>query len=210
MFGNFARRAAAAVILTAIPAAGALAQAGSIGKIDVEKINKEYKVATRYQDELQRYRTELEREFEEFVQTAYLPAEELAELNRLKEKSAPSDQEKVRIKELSEYTKIRRDRLRALEQKPEAELVDAEKDEMALLRQKETEAQRNAQAKDSDLMQKLVAKQQEYAAEIEQHVTDALAGVCTDKNLVAVFGSDVLLYGGVDITDEVLAKLNAE
>jgi Skp family chaperone for outer membrane proteins len=210
MFRKLARWTLSAALIAAIIAPGAQAQAAAIGKVDIEKINKEYKLATRYQDELQRYRTELEKQFEDFVQTAYLSADELAELNQLKGKKSPTPAEQARIKELGDYTKAQRDRLRTLEQKSESDLTDPEKAEMAQLRQKETDAQRNAQTKDSDLMQQLVAKQQQYADEIEKNVTAALGEVCQAKNLVAVFGSDVLLYGGVDITEDVLAKLNVD
>jgi Skp family chaperone for outer membrane proteins len=203
------RAAAVAVALSAILSTGVLAQAASIGKVDVEKINKEYKLATRYQDELQRYRAELEKQFDDFTKTSYLSSEELAELNALNEKKNPSDAEKARIQQLTDYTKTKQDRLRELEQKPENELSDAEKTEMGQLRQKETDAQNGAKAKDNDLMQKLLARQKEYADEIEKNVTSALEAISKEKNLTAVLSNDVILYGGVDITDEVLAKLNA-
>lgn len=62
---------------------------------------------------------------------------------------------------------------------------------------------------DAELRQKMTQKQQETQDAINKQISDAAKSVGDAKGLSVVLSKDTVLYGGVDITDQVAKKLGA-
>jgi outer membrane protein len=58
------------------------------------------------------------------------------------------------------------------------------------------------------LQEELRKKQEEIGKKLDQAIQQAINTVATQKSIPAVFDKSAVLYGGQDITDEVLAVLN--
>ncbi len=61
---------------------------------------------------------------------------------------------------------------------------------------------------DLQLGQRLEQKRQELLKPIVEEINAAIKEVCAAKGLSVVLGKNVVIYGGVDITEEILKKLN--
>jgi Skp family chaperone for outer membrane proteins len=210
-------RTIVAVVLVSLLAAPALA--AGIGVIEYNRVLSEYDLYKQYEQQLERYASELEGELAEFASTALLTSDELSELNTLKAKTSPTDQEKARMDELKGLTKARQDRERELEQKtsPTAE----EQNEMRTLIQKIQDADKRYKDMQQQMMGKLGDRNKEYFEKVETNVRTMIETVAKEKGLDTVLNKEVrlsdrqmsmtfpiVLYGGIDISDDVLARLN--
>jgi Skp family chaperone for outer membrane proteins len=204
----------AAILVTAVPAV-----AGGIGVVDYNRVVTEYGLYKQYEQQLERYASELRAELNEFTATALLTSEELKELNALEAKPSPTDEDKSRIAALKDMTKTRQDRLRELQQKPSP--TSEEQAEMRNLIQKMQDADKQIQDKNQDMMAKLDERNREYFTKVETNVRAVIETVAKEKGFDAVINKDmrlsdrqtsvtfpVVLFGGTDISDEVLTQLN--
>ena len=83
--------------------------------------------------------------------------------------------------------------------------------------QKETQAKIDAAQDDAtkqklveEMRQNLAKKDQEIAKSIQDKAMEAAKAVGDGKGLSVVMSKDTVLYGGVDITDQVLKKLASD
>jgi Skp family chaperone for outer membrane proteins len=208
------------IVMVAILVCGAAANAAGIGLVDYAKASTESNLYKSYDQQGQRYHSELAAEFEEFRSTVLLTSAELTELNALKAKTTPAEADKTRMAELKGFTEKRSQRLRDLQQKPNP--TEAETAELTELSRADRAAAEQLQTKDRDLATKFAQRIAEYSNDVSTKVREAVAGVAKEKQLDLVFAKEmtvpdrqgnaltlpILLYGGIDITDDVLAKLN--
>ena len=208
------------MVVAAILMCGAVANAAGVGLVDYGKASTESNLYKSYDQQIQRYHSELAAEFAEFQSTSYLTSAELSELNALKAKTAQTEAEKTRVAELEGLTKKRNQRLLELQQKTNP--TEAEAAELTDLTRTDRAAADQLQKKDSELAAKFSQRNAEYATDVAAKVKEAVAAVAKDKQLDLVFAKEltmpdrqgnaltlpIVLYGGTDITDDVLAKLN--
>jgi outer membrane protein len=141
-------------------------------------------------------------------QCKLLSAEELNELFLLLGKPNQTDKDKERIKELQDQEKALDAELKDLQAKKEPN--NQEK-----ARQKELQ---DRQASADDAVQKLLEqakaqfdeKNKALTQEVRNDILKAIEDVSKQKNLTMVLDKNALLYGGVDITQLVIDKLNGK
>ena len=61
---------------------------------------------------------------------------------------------------------------------------------------------------DEELTKAVKAKESDLLKKIDDQVEAAAKAVAGEKKLTAVFTKQAIIYGGVDVTDDLLAKLN--
>ena len=197
---------ALALVCGAPPAARA---EGGIGKLDGEKVFKEYKLYQKLNDELQAMGRTLIQEFSERKQKhPLLVDEEWNRLLTLRKKAANASPA-----EKQEY-----DRLSQLSFERDKDLADLEAaaklDDKQQAKLKELSAYR-AQAKQmmDDQWERIQKQGAERSKEIEQRLTaeirEAVKKIAQQKGLAVVMQADVVIFGGEDITEATLALLNA-
>ncbi len=63
----------------------------------------------------------------------------------------------------------------------------------------------------ADIQRKIIGVNQAYAAQLKQKLDESLAGMCKEKEIDVVVDSSkdqpIILHGGIDLTDEVIKKL---
>jgi Skp family chaperone for outer membrane proteins len=205
--------------VTALLLLAAPALAGGIGVIDYNRVVSEYDLYKQYEQQLERYASELEAELTEFGSTALLTSEELSELNALKGKTGPTQEETARIDALKGLTKMRQDRERELEQKPSP--TPEEQAEMRDLIKRMQDADQRFKDMNQQMMAKLGDRNKEYFAKVEANVRAMIETVAKEKGLDTVVNKDmrlsdrqmsmtipVVLFGGIDISEDVLSRLN--
>ena len=188
------------------PACAAIADT-SWGVVDMGRVEEEYRGMQDLNQQFQEFQREQEREFETRRITRALYEEERQEFLDLLQMGAPTDEREARLAELEALSDQRERRLVELDQMP-ARSPEQEQDYQAI---KELYDKRVAElaALQASIREARVAKYEELSKVIADSITGAVKAVAEEKKLPLVLRKDVVLYGGSDITDEVLAKLNA-
>ena len=188
------------------PAAVALTSA-NIGVVDIARVGAEYTSLLEKNRELETLAQSLTVEIEARTLYPFVTEEEMQELLELLAKAEPTAEEQARAKLLVEESQKREAELLALEGKQEP--TDEETS-----RRSELRAIRNAGSEKVEELRELYGAQldgqrQRIEAEVVTAVRAAIEEVAGEMALPLVFDKDAILLGGTDITDQVLAKLNA-
>jgi len=120
--------------------------------------------------------------------------------------AAPTDANRKRLQELEALSGTREQRLLELRQKKErtADEENEAKQWGALYEKSMTELA----TLQAELQASRLAKYEELSKVVADNVTNAVKSVAEEQKLTLVVRKDAVLYGGVDITDTVLTKLN--
>jgi len=174
----------------------------------MERVAAEY----RGMHELNRQFQEFQREQDELLDTRYktraLYAEERQEYLDLADMAAPTEERDKRLAELADLSDTRERRLLALRQRTERSA--AEEEEYQQLRAVYDERMNELAALQAGIQQARVAKRDELTEVVADSVHSAVKAVAEEKGLPIVLRKEMVLHGGSDITEEVLAMLNAE
>ncbi len=199
------------VLLTAVAMGGpiwAAEPAPSWGVVDMERVAAEY----RGMHELNRQFQEFQREQDELLDTRYktraLYAAERQEYLDLADMGAPTEERDKRLAELSDLSDQRERRLLALRQ--QGERTPAEEEEYQQLKTVYDKRMGELAALQTDFQEARVAKRNELTKVVADSVHSAVTAVAEEKGLPIVLRKEVVLHGGSDITEEVLARLNAK
>jgi len=199
------------VLLTVIGMCGPIwaAESGSSwGVVDMERVGAEY----RGMHELNRQFQEFQRQQDELLETRYktraLYDEERQEYLDLTDMGPPTDERDKRLAELGDVSDQRERRLLELRQKKER--TPAEEEEYQQLGAVYDERMSELAALQADVQQARLAKRNELTKVVTDSVHGAVKAVAEEKGLPIVLRKEMVLHGGTDITDEVLARLNAE
>jgi Skp family chaperone for outer membrane proteins len=206
-----AAAAVAGLFLTAYPGKGAPKDAkggASVGFVDLGLVTDKLKqsqewlvMVKQFEDNRSKFRTEMT----DLTKVRYLSQQERAEFNNLKAKPKPSDSENARIKDLEGKSNKLDQEFQTLAglEKPTKEQDDRLKEiaatrEKALIMLKDEEQKR---AQELDQMHVgMLDKQQEKILKI-------VGQVAQNKDLEMVVDRQLVLYGGQDVTPDVLKKL---
>jgi len=193
--------------LTVVTAASA--QETKIGKLDGERVFKEYKLYQQLNEELQALGRSLITQYD--VRKRKFPLLLDEEYNRLADlmgrRQALSPAEK---QELEKLEKLSDDRDREL-----AELEGLQQlDEKQNARWRELGTMRTQAAQMlRDQWERIQRQGEERAREIETKLTaeirSAVEEVAKEQGLTVVLQAEVVVFGGIDITDATVTKLNA-
>jgi len=210
---QLAKQAAAILIACALiatlaaPSALAQERAPRVGVVDMSKVLDGYKEFQASDQQYKAFLRERQVQLAERASLRLLNPQELKEYQNLKQVTAPSDEQKRRIEELKAVADTREKELTGLQavttpteeqQKRLAELNDLQEKSNAELAQMEESARAEINQRNKELSDQLNKK-----------IEAVLAAVAKDKRFDLVLAKDAVLYGGLDITDAVLAKLNA-
>jgi outer membrane protein len=194
---------AVSVLATAVPAAAD----SSWGVVDMGRLQAEYEAMQNLQQQFDEFQMEQEKRLEERHKTRLLQDDERQEFLDLSQVAAPTEERSQRLEQLaglSDQRERRRFDLRKQEERTEVE--EAELKELDALYDKRMEELAALQA---DVLKSRQAKWEELTKLLTESVNDAVKTVAEEKKLTIVVRKDTVLFGGVDITSEVLATLNA-
>jgi Skp family chaperone for outer membrane proteins len=208
--GCLAAAVAAGVAFTALPgnAQRKTAAPSSIGYVDLAAVTDQIKKTPTWQQMTKKFddqRGVYSKEIETLTKTRYLTDQERKELELLRAKPKASDAEAARIAELEKksetldreaQTLAGIEKPNEMQEKRIGELAELRKGALAVLQdetEKRTESLRRLEAEVLDDMQK--------------QVLDKVAQVAESKNLTLVLDRGAILYGGQDLTQDVVKKL---
>jgi Skp family chaperone for outer membrane proteins len=186
----------------AAPAAGNFA----LGFVDLVRIGKEYEGTKNSQAELDGFQQSLRKQLDDRETTRFLDEKERAAVDAIRAAAAPTEEQKKQLNDYLATSKSREAQLRALQQNPnKTEQEKADADRLSKLSAKTDE--------DMDAMgEKLEGQLQTKADEISKKLTDtvtvAIEAVAKEKGYMAVVDKKAMLYGGTDVTEDVLKQLN--
>jgi Skp family chaperone for outer membrane proteins len=177
-----------------------------IGIVDGEKVYTNAPRVKQYTEELNVLRQELAQKLDIRSQNMMLNDAEIQELITLKAKTPSSPAEDARIKALEDT-----ERSRDAEYKTLQGTKEPTADQKARLKELQDMQQHskdtgNALAKDYD--GQLQTKMQELNSKAEADVREAITKVASEKGVQMVFAKEAVLFGGTDISDDVIKNLD--
>jgi len=193
--------------VTLLAPARAAASAAQWGVVDTDRVAAEYDEMTALNAQFQQFQREQETELERQHKTRMLSDDERREYLDLIQMGAPTPERDARILELGGLSDDRENTLLDLRENdsrtPEEEADYTRLNQLYQTRVKElADLQLRAQ-------QAVRAKLEEFNKIVTDNVQQAVEAVAEEKQLSIVIRKDAVLHGGVDITDDVLAELNA-
>jgi len=210
--GYAAALAVAGVMMAALPG---MAQKGGKGKVDatvgyvdLAEISEQIKETTtwktavkKFEDERAKYRNEIE----DLASIRFLSAAERSELQTLRAKAKPTDGEKDRIKALEDTSsKLEREYQQlAMTEKPN-EQQGARLKELTQTREK---ASGDLQEEYNKRLQSLEDSERKIMDEMQGQILKVVTQIAEDRGLAMVVDRQVILYGGQDLTQDVVKKL---
>jgi Skp family chaperone for outer membrane proteins len=202
------------LLMTALPgkpARAAEAKFPVFATLDVEKAFNGYDKKTQLDAKLQADKAQADEKLRLRSDNAFLTADEFTQLADLAAKPTKTDDDKTKIAALTKTANDRQAEYTGLQQKKDA--TDAEKARLQELQSMGEKAKAAFDAEQTSLYQKLQKQQVDLSKQIMQDVEVAATNVAKAKGITMVFNKSFgepgfIIYSGMDITDEVLAKLN--
>lgn len=178
----------------------------TVGVVDVTKVYAEAPRIKQLREQLDKRRVELSTKLEIRGQSLMLSEEQVRELIDLKLKPTPTEAEKTKIKQLVDLERANDDELKTLQ--GTAQPTDAQKtrmNELAEIQKKsKTIGEQMERDYNSQLQNEAMGLESKAATEIEE----VIKTVAQAKKLSFVFAKDAVFFGGVDVTTEVIGKLD--
>lgn len=179
----------------------------NIGLVDISRIGQEYTNLIEKNKDLENLLAARKAELEIRQSYRLLTEEEMQELLKLLALKEPTPEQKSRAQELADLSQKRDAELLALDTKEN--LTPEEKGRRSELRQIQTAAAQKTEELAAAYAAEMQQERQKIEGNVVQAVRNAVTEVATELGLAIVFDKDAILFGGTDITDRVLQKLNA-
>jgi outer membrane protein len=180
----------------------------AIGVADIDQVLSEYEEFDRMNREFKEFQNQQALAFEEQYAIRLLEAEERTEYVSLSsETSLPTTRNRARRQELLALSEKREQDLDQLRAKNE--LTPAEESYLKRLRDLEEQGAKQLAEFRRKLLAERETKQKDLNRQITEKIDRAIAEVANEKKLALVLSKPAVLYGGSDVTQAVLAKLNA-
>jgi Skp family chaperone for outer membrane proteins len=176
-----------------------------LGFVDIKAVFQQAPAAQAAVKQAEQLKAQLQNELALKQDTLALTDAERTELNGLLAKASPSDKEKARIAELRGKTGKLDEELRSLRQKPTP--TDAEKARLQELTQLLSTAENKLRTDMEALQTQLDQKGDELMSGLQDKILKAVEEVAKDQGLAMVVDKQARLFGGVDITPQVVGKL---
>lgn len=203
----FAIVAGAVLMVATGTAALAAAPASEVGVVDIEQIYASHPRLQELNRRFADFRQQQEAQLERMFQTRLLTDEEQREFMDQLEMGAPTEAREARLTGLAEDSTQREQRLAELRQN-ESRTAEEEQEYTEL---EQTHNRRVAELTNLQLTleQAVTDKHDELWALVTENVEAAIQAVAEEQSLTLVLQKEAVLYGGVDITDAVVALLSA-
>lgn len=196
---------------TAAPAADAKSVAQVFGTCDVEQAFNSYEKKKVLEAELQTYYDQAKAKLELRQANKLLTDAEFTQLADLKSKAKPLDADTKKIEEITNTSKQREQEFQGLQQKTSP--TDPEKTRLLELQDQIKKADQAIKDDETKYQADLNKKRVELSQQVMLDVNTAIGAVAKEKGLAIVFNKSVaepslIIYSNLDITEEVLKKLN--
>ena len=176
--------------------------------VDIGKVLSEYRKTgafAKYGQKVREQTQQYGQEMETLAQFRYLNDIERREALALKAKPKPIDKEAARLAELKKKSDDVDNEAATLSQK--ASPTDADKARIAALSTMRTNAVRTLAKEESDRRDALRKLESDTLGEVEQELLKLVERVAKDLKLPYIYERRAVLFGGNDVTAEVLKKL---
>jgi len=180
----------------------------TIAKVQLGKIQGEYLELRSAQGDLDKWLQAQRAYLDELVGFAFLSAEHFDEAAAILQKGAEAtDQEKKRLEELRGVSDAKDQRQREL--LANAQRTPQEEDEFNSLREVYNARQKQLEDKGKRVVAELEGRRQRAVSGLMKKVQEAIQAEAQAQAFTYVLDADVVFFGGTDITDSVLSRLNA-
>lgn len=196
-------------VVLALSAVSAADQPSTVGKIDMERVFKEYMLYQQLTEQFNGFAQKLVSRLEQRSKRySLLLDEEWGRLVELLDKgAAATPAERAALQELQKLNNDRDVELAKLEGLPE--FTDAQKKRFQELAAKRTQARQGIEEMKLRVKQQIDERDAELTAQFNGKLQAAVEQVADELKLQVVVQSQVVLFGGIDITDQVITSLNA-
>ena len=199
--------ATAAVLAVSVAASAATPPASQFGVVAAPRIGAEYTKMAELDRQFQEFQKEQEARLQQQHKARLLFDDEQREFLDFAATAAPTEERDKRLAELAQSSDNRERKLFELRQMKER--TPEQEEEYQELNALYEKRMRELAALQAELQKKVEDKRAELSKIIEDDMAAAIKAVAEEKGLALVFHKEVVLFGGLDITDEVIAKLNA-
>jgi Skp family chaperone for outer membrane proteins len=177
-----------------------------IGVVDGQKIDGNAPRIKQYKEELDAFGNVLKVKLDIRAQNRMLDENEIKELIDLKAKDKPTDADNTRVKALTDADRAKFDELQKLQEAKEPN--DQQKARLKELMDLQQKSKDMGTALSKDYDGQYQSKAIELQGKIDAEVRAVVAKVAETKGLSLVFDKAVVVYGGIDITDDVVMRLD--
>lgn len=180
----------------------------AIGTVDVPAVFQGYQKTELSNSTLESLRAQLVKELQTLSETRLLDENQSKELIELVRKPNPTDSDKQRIAALQDAEKALDKELKDLQAKKEP--TEQEKARQNELQARIAKSDDNIASIKDQSEQQFEAKKEELSGQIRDDIIKAIEDVAKSKGMALVVDKMAVLYGGDDITEAVLEKLNGK
>jgi len=200
-----------ALILGSAFAADPKAAGAGFGSVDIQRAFNEYDKKKQLDQELQQFGDQLTQRLDLRNANKLLTPDEFKQLADLKAKPKQTDAEQKKIEELLALSKQREQEFQALQQKQDS--TDADKARLKELQEQIDKTDASLKEELARYRSEVAQKTVELSKQVVQDIEAVVASIAKEKGLAMVFAKSVgeytfVVYSNVDITDEVLKRLN--
>jgi len=198
----------ATVVVVSVLAAPVLAADApmTIGYVDVPTVFDGYEKTKKSKAELEAFGRDLDQQLQTLAAVKLLDDNERNELKQLAAKANPTDKDKERIKALQDRETQLAKELADLAAKKEP--TEQEKARLKELQDRSAKAEEDLAQMGAESEKQFNAKRDDMTKAIRDDILKAISEVAKQKGLSVVVDKMAVLYGGTDITQAVLDKLN--
>ena len=186
--------------------ASAVEKDAKVGVLDTQKLFNDAPRIKQYKEELDTARQSLISKLDIRSKNLLLNEAEIKELIDIKTKITATDKDKARIKELEDVQSARDAEKNQLAQTNP--LSEVQKARMKELQDMQQNAKTTGESLEKDYNSQLQNKAQELDDKVKADINEAIKKVAETSNYYLVLDKSAALYGGIDITDAVISKLD--
>lgn len=180
----------------------------AIGTVEMAKVYTEAPRVKQLRERLEQRSKEFDSRLDIREQNLMLTEEQVRELIELKMKPNPTDKEKARIQELTETEHKLDEQLKNLQNTPQDKLTDTEKARLKELTDLQAASKTAGGQIEKDYNTQLQNEARELEAKAFDEITAVIKQIAEAKKLNYVLEKNVVFFGGTDVTNEVIAKLD--
>ncbi|MDW8052552.1 MAG: OmpH family outer membrane protein [Armatimonadota bacterium] len=184
------------------------AYAQSFGIVDLERVRNESRFFKTRAEQLQALEARYVNAFQTLAEHLILNDAERQELTNLLLTEKPNDTQQQRIQQLTQTARQRAEELQRLRQKPE--LTETEKAALEQFTRMETRSREALELTRQQFRQQIEQRARQLDEELSKALDEVVAQIAKERKLgVVFFKSAFVAYAEVDITSEVIKRLDA-
>lgn len=177
-----------------------------LGVVDIDRVRQEYTEVKSASAQVEGMKASLDSLLNERQRNKLLSLPELEELIKLVQMEKPTDKDKQRVLDLEKRGSELAAELDGLRAKNP--LSDGEKARLAELTGIETKNTSEIESVRAKYYVDVQNKNDELVSKLTEKMNAEIAKIAQEKGIAAVIGKNLVIFGGTDITDELLTRLN--